>query len=69
MLASSTLVSLTWSSQKPRRQVPAFQLDQLEEDLVQTFITGKPLIQSPSLLRKVFKFKKDEKQELGISQE
>ena len=69
MLASSTLVSLSWHSINPRQQVPAFQLEQLEEDFVLTFITGKPLIDSASLLRKVFKFKKDQKQELGNSQE
>lgn len=69
MLASSALVSLSWSSIHPCQQVPAFQLEQLEEDFVLTFITGKPLIESPALLRKVFKFKKDQKQELGNSQE
>lgn len=69
MLASSALVSLSWSSLHPRRQMPAFHLDKLEEDLVSTFISGKPLIEAPSQLRKVFRFKKDEKQELGISQE
>lgn len=69
MLASSALVSLSWASLWPRQQVPAFQLEQLEEDLVVAFIRGKPLIEAPSLLRNLFNFKKDQKEELGISQE
>lgn len=60
-ISSSALVSLSWNSVHP------FHLEQLEEDLIVTFITGKSLIESPSLLRTVFKFKKDQKQELGIS--
>ena len=39
-----------------------FQADKLEEDLVSTFVVGKPIIGNPSLLRTVFKFKKDQQQ-------
>ena len=39
-------------------QMPHFQLECLEKDFMLTFVAGKPLIESPSLLRKVFKFKK-----------
>ena len=49
--------------------MPAFQLDKLEEDFVSAFISGKPLIEAPSQLRKVFPFKKDEKVDMAISQE
>lgn len=69
MLASSALVSLSWSSVHPRQQVPAFQLEQLEEDFVLTFISGKSLIESPAQLRKVFQFKKDKKQKLENAEE
>lgn len=46
----------------------AIQLEKLEEDFIVSFITGKPLIESPAhnQLRKVFKFKKED---LGDSQE
>ena len=69
MLACSALVSLSWGAMHPRQQVPAFHLQQLEEDLVLCFITGKPLIESPALLRTVFKFKKESTQEVGVAQE
>ena len=69
VVASSALVSLSWSSAHMRRQVPAFQLDKLEEDLVVAFIVGKPLIESPAHLRKPFKFKKDKKEQLNVAQE
>jgi hypothetical protein len=69
MLASSTLVSLSWSSIHPHRQMPTFHLDILEEDLVSTFISGKPLIEAPSELRKPFCFKKAEIVDMAISQE
>ena len=36
---------------------PTMYFDRLEEDLISTFIVGKPLIDSPSQLRTVFKFK------------
>ena len=69
MLACSALVSLSFGSPHPRQQLPTFHLQQLEEDLVLTYITGKPLIESPALLRKVFKFKKESTQEVGVTQE
>lgn len=45
-------------------QSPVFQLEELEEDFVLTFIVGKPLIKRASLLRKVFKFKEKQTQVL-----
>ena len=36
---------------------PEFQLKHLEEDLVRLFNAGKPLIESPSSIRTLFKFK------------
>ena len=44
-----------------------FQADKLEDDLLSTFIAGKPLIENPSLLRIVFQFKKDQ-QELQLEE-
>ena len=40
---------------------PAFQLTQLEEDIVASYIAGKPLIHKPSLLRTIFKFRQSQK--------
>jgi hypothetical protein len=40
---------------------PAFQLAQLEEDIVASYIAGKPLIHKPSLLRTIFKFRQSQK--------
>ena len=45
---------------RSRYQMPHFQLEWLEKDFVITFLAGKPLIESPTLLRNVFKFKKQE---------
>ena len=61
--------SLAWASIRCRQKVPVFQLGQLEEDMVTSFITGKPLIKSPLLLRIIFKFKKDKQQDLGANSE
>ncbi len=36
---------------------PGFKLKHLEEDLVRLFNAGKPLIESPSSVRTLFKFK------------
>lgn len=47
------------SEQYGQHRALAFQLDKLEEDIVTNFIIGKPLIDDPSNLRTVFKFKKD----------
>ena len=41
-------------------QMSAFQLDKLEEDLVSTFIAGKPKIEAPAQLRRVVEFKKNQ---------
>ena len=46
-------------------QSSVFQLEQLEEDFVLTFIVGKPLIKRASLLRRVFKFKEKQTQMLN----
>ena len=46
----------TTNTHASKYQCQVFALDQLEEDLVLTYIVGKPLIESPSLLREVFKF-------------
>lgn len=51
----------------PTSQLP-FQLDRLEEDIVSTFIVGKPLIEASSQIRKVFKFK-EMKRGMGVAQE
>ena len=40
---------------------PAFQLTQLEEDIVASYIAGKPLIHKPSLLRTIFKVRQSQK--------
>lgn len=65
----NNFLELMRSRYQPTSQEMPFHLEQLEEDLVVTFIVGKPHIESPLLLRTVFKFKKDPKQELGTSQE
>ena len=43
------------------KKLPEFQLLQLEEDLVRIFVAGKPLIESPSSIRILFKFKQSQK--------
>lgn len=43
------------------KKLPEFQLLQLEEDLVRMFVAGKPLIESPSSMRILFKFKQSQK--------
>ncbi len=46
------------------KTLPSFQLRQLEEDIVSTFISGKPLIDDdPTQFRIVFKFKEDQSEE------
>ena len=69
MPAGSNLVSLTSLTHRYREQVPMFALEQLEEDVVGEFIAGKPLIKSESLLRTVFKFKKEKLEMFGSSAE
>ena len=56
------------STHGPHSQCQLFALNQLEEDLVLTYIVGKHLIESPSLLREVFKFNKEERK-IDVSQE
>lgn len=68
MMASCTLNSQSRSPTFLHQQLSTFQMEQLEEDFVLMFITGKPLIESPDGLRKVFKFKESQKQDLGNSQ-
>ncbi len=46
-----------------------FVMNRLEEDIVDLFIAGKPLISSENLLRTVFKFKKDTDELAGNSHE
>ncbi len=60
--------TLEWSFAHPQCQVQAFQLDKLEEDLVRTFVTGKPLILTPSQLRKVVEFR-DQKKRADVALE
>ena len=48
---------------------PAFQLAQLEEDIIASYIAGKPLIHKPSLLRTIFKFRQSQKAADAIPQE
>lgn len=51
----------------PKEPTSKFQLAQLEQDIIATFIAGKPLIHvSPSQLRTVFKFKSSDKNTDGI---
>ena len=52
----STLESLSYEFMIPRCQMSAFQLDQLEEDVVLTFIRSKPIIEMTSNFRKVLQF-------------
>ena len=61
--------SFVWASIRPRPEVSVFQLGQLEEDMVTAFITGKPLIKSPLLLRTLFRFKKDKQLDLCANSE
>ncbi len=48
---------------------PGFQLKHLEEDLVRQFIAGKPLIESPSSIRTLFKFKQSIRSDVTIPDE
>lgn len=52
----STLDSLSYEFIIPRCQISTCQLDQLEEDVVLTFIRSKPIIEMTSNFRKVFQF-------------
>ena len=52
----------------PKEPTAKFQLAQLEQDIIATFIAGKPYIhnESPSQLRTLFKFKSSDKDTDGI---
>ena len=70
MPAGSSLVSLTCrtsSTLQVKQQEPMFVMGRLEEDIVDVFIAGKPLISSENLLRTVFKFKKEADDMVGTS--
>ena len=49
-----------------RYHAGTFHFQKLDEDLVLKFIAGKPIIERPSQLRKVFQFKEEQKQELWV---
>ena len=51
------------------KKLPAFQLAQLEEDIIASYFAGKPLIHKPSLLRTIFKFRQSQKAADAIPKE
>ncbi len=48
---------------------PEFKLKHLEEDLVRLFNAGKPLIESPSSIRTLFRFKQSNNRDVSVPDE
>lgn len=61
----NSLVQLMRSRYRVTSCDQALHFDKLEEDVVLTFIVGKPLIDTPSHLRKVFQFKMEKQEQKG----
>ncbi len=56
-------------TQGPSKDEPEFKLKHLEEDLVRLFNAGKPLIESPSSIRTLFKFKQSSSPDVTVPNE
>ncbi len=61
----NSFVQLMRSRYRTTSHDKAVHFDKLEEDVVLTFIVGKPLIGDPSLLRTVFQFKMEKQEQKG----
>ena len=70
MPANSILVSCTYKSSaifQSSHELPVYDIKQLEENIVDKFVAGKPTITSCNSLRTVFNFKKQNAEIAGKS--